>query len=51
MPPSAAPRPNAMLLVTPSSALACCSRSLGVTCGTRAVDAGMKNAEAVACRP
>ena len=39
MPPSAAPKPNAMLRVMPSSALACCRRSCGVTCGTSAVEA------------
>ena len=49
MPPSAAPMPNEMLRVMPSSALACCSRPCGATCGTSAVAAGMKNAAAVAC--
>ena len=48
MPPSAAPTPKAMLRVMPSSALASCRRSCGVTWGTIAVEAGMKNAEAVA---
>ena len=49
MPPSAAPTPNEMLRVMPSSALACCSRPCGATCGTSPVAAGMKNAAAVAC--
>ena len=48
MPPSAAPIPNAMLRVMPSSAFACCRCSWGVICGTMAVEAGMKNADAVA---